>query len=163
MTTSYSPAVDDGTRGDREGTLIIAFLVAGAAFGIEANLVQEVCRLGEITPVHRAPPEVIGIRNLRGRIVTVIDLSVRLEAGRVEPHANNRVLIVEWKDETVGLLVEAVLDTHVTFPDQLGPVPPHLPGAQSQHLRGLYRCGTQLVAMLGVDTLLLSSEVMDAS
>ena len=143
--------------------LIIAFLVAGAAFGLDASLVQEVCRLGDITPVHRAPPEVIGIRNLRGRIVTVIDLSARLDAGKVPPCDKNRVLIVDWKDETVGLLVESVLDTHITFPDQLAPIPPHLPAAQSQHLRGLFRCGNQLVAMLSVDSLLLASTAETAS
>ena len=146
-----------------EGTLIMAFLVGGAAFGLEASLVQEVCRLGEITPVHRAPREVIGIRNLRGRIVTVIDLAIRLDAGKTTASDENRVLMIEWKNETVGLLVDAVLDTHTAFLDQLTPVPPQLTGADSQTLRGLFRCGTQLVAMLDLQALLDCGTTTDAT
>src|SRR3954447_8460328 len=61
-------------------------------FGIDATLIQEVVMVGELTPVRHAPEYVAGIRNLRGRIITVIDLCVRLDLGNVEVGPESRIL-----------------------------------------------------------------------
>jgi purine-binding chemotaxis protein CheW len=119
-----------------------------AAFGIDAQQVQEVTRVGDVTPVCHAPPYVVGIRNLRGRIVTVIDLQARLELGRVRMSLENRILIVESQSESVGLLVDSVADTIATTTDALVPPPPNLHGVQSRNLRGVCRGGERLVALL---------------
>ena len=66
--------------------------------------------VGELTPVRHAPDYVAGIRNLRGRIITVIDLCVRLGLGAVEIGPESRILIADWKGEPVGLLVDRVAD-----------------------------------------------------
>ena len=66
--------------------------------------------VGELTPVRHAPDYVAGIRNLRGRIITVIDLCVRLGLGSVEIGPESRILIADWKGEPVGLLVRRVAD-----------------------------------------------------
>ncbi len=66
-----------------EDTLLVSvFRLGDAMFGIPAAQIQEVVQMGSVTPVHHAPPCIVGIRNLRGRIVTVIDLGMRLEYGR---------------------------------------------------------------------------------
>ena len=69
---------------------------------IDATLIQEVVMVGELTPVRHAPDYVAGIRNLRGRIITVIDLCVRLGLGSVEIGPESRILIADWKGEPVG-------------------------------------------------------------
>ena len=63
----------------QEDLLIATFLLGEeCVFGIDASMIQEVIMVGELRPVRHAPAYVAGIRNLRGRIITVIDLSVRL-------------------------------------------------------------------------------------
>jgi len=57
-----------------DGLLVTGFTLGESAFGIEARLVQEVVKVGEVTPVHGAPSGVTGIRNLRGRVVTDIEM-----------------------------------------------------------------------------------------
>jgi purine-binding chemotaxis protein CheW len=137
-----------------DGLLVATFLLGHAAFGIDAHQVQEVARVGDVTQVHHAPACIVGIRNLRGRIITVMDLRALLELGRVAPAPDNRILIVDGQGEPIGLLVDSVTDTISPGQDELLPPPPNLHGVQSRHLRGVCRAGERLVALLKLETLL---------
>lgn len=117
-------------------------------FGIDATLIQEVVMVGELTPVRHAADYVAGIRNLRGRIITVIDLCVRLGLGYVEVGPENRILIADWKGEPVGLLVDRVTDAVAVPEGKLESAPPNLHGVQMQKLVGVFRSGERLVALL---------------
>ena len=131
-----------------DGLLVATFLLGESAFGVDTARVQEVVRVGDITPVHHAPDYVVGIRNLRGRIVTVIDLRWRLNLGSAEVGPDSRILIVESQGDPVGLLVDRVADTIAVDPDRLEPPPPNLHGVQARHLRGVCQGGGRLVALL---------------
>src|SRR5215831_15099468 len=91
-----------------ETLLVSVFQLGNAMFGIPAAQIQEVVQMGSITPVHHAPSCIVGIRNLRGRIVTVIDLGTRLDLGEAERGPESRILIVDSEGELVGLLVDRV-------------------------------------------------------
>ena len=105
----------------KEDLLIATFQLGGddGFFGIDATLIQEVVMVGELRPVRHAPDYVAGIRNLRGKIITVIDLCVRLELGAVEIGTESRILIADWKGEPVGLLVDRVADAIAVRADDL--------------------------------------------
>jgi len=143
-----------------EDLLIATFQLGGddCIFGIDATLVQEVVMVGELTPVRHAPDFVAGIRNLRGRIITVIDLCVRLGVGRVEVGPESRILIADWKGEPVGLLVDRVADAIALGPDALEPAPPNLHGIQMQKLLGVFRSGERLAALLDLAAVLGTDE-----
>lgn len=136
------------------GHLVATFVLGQSLFGVKAAQVQEVVRVGDLTPVHHAPAYVVGIRNLRGRIVTVIDLAVRLSLGTVAAAADNRILIVESQNEPIGLLVDAVADTELVTDGDVLPPPPNINGVQSQNLSGVCRQGERLVALLDLDAVL---------
>ncbi len=138
-----------------DALLVITFLLGDAAFGISASHVQEVARIGDITPVHHASAEVVGIRNLRGRIVTVIDLRTRLSLGSVDSGPDNRILIVESMGEPVGLLVDCITDTISIQPGQLQAPPSNVPGYQGRNLLGVCYSGERLIALLDPATVLL--------
>lgn len=131
-----------------DGLLVATFLLGEAVFGIDAQQVQEVAKVGDLTRVHHAPADVVGIRNLRGRIVTVIDLRTRLELGKVTPSPENRLLIVDGHGEPLGLLVDRVADTFTARLEDLAPPPPNLHGVQSRNIRGVCQGGGRLVALL---------------
>jgi purine-binding chemotaxis protein CheW len=97
---------------------------------------------------------VAGIRNLRGRIITVIDLSVRLGLGYVEIGPESRILIADWKGEPVGLLVDRVADAIEVEAGALEPAPPNLHGVQMQKLLGVFRSGERLAALLDLAAVL---------
>ena len=139
-----------------EDLLIATFQLGGddGYFGIDATLIQEVVMVGELTPVRHAPAYVAGIRNLRGKIITVIDLCVRLGLGYVEIGAESRILIADWKGEPVGLLVDRVDDAIALEADALEPAPPNLHGLQMQKVRGVFRSGERLAALLDLAAVL---------
>jgi purine-binding chemotaxis protein CheW len=139
-----------------EDLLIATFQLGGddGFFGIDATLIQEVVMVGEITPVRHAPAFVAGIRNLRGRIITVIDLCVRLELGFVEIGPESRILIADWKGEPVGLLVDKVMDAIAVQAEDLEPAPPNMHGIQMQKLLGVFRSGERLGAYLDLAAVL---------
>jgi purine-binding chemotaxis protein CheW len=97
---------------------------------------------------------VAGIRNLRGKIITVIDLCVRLGLGYVEIGPESRILIADWKGEPVGLLVDRVDDAIALEADGLEPAPPNLHGLQMQKVRGVFRSGERLAALLDLAAVL---------
>lgn len=134
--------------------LAATFLLGQAAFGLDTAQIQEVVRLDNVTPVRHAPAYVVGIRNLRGRIVTVIDLRTRLELGRVNPGPESRILIVEAQGEPIGLLVDQVADTIEINTADIQPAPSNVNGVQGRHLGGVCRNGARLVALLDLTVVL---------
>ena len=137
-----------------DNLLVMSFNLGDAVFGIDARQIQEVSKIGGITCVHHAPADVVGIRNLRGHIVTVIDLRARLELGRVTPGPESRILIVEGQGQPIGLLVDWVADTINVNPADIQPAPANVGGVQSRNLRGVCRGGGRLVALLDLATVL---------
>jgi len=142
------------SKTEDEALLVASFSLGEAAFGIDAQRVQEVTKVGDLTRVHRAPAHVVGIRNLRGRIVTVLDLRIRLELGSVEPGPESRILIVEGPGEPIGLLVDRVADMISVNRADIRPAPPNVHGVQSRNLQGVCRGGGRLVALLDLATIL---------
>ncbi|MEI9974038.1 MAG: chemotaxis protein CheW [Ignavibacteriota bacterium] len=88
--------------------LLATFFVRDALCALDAAGIQEVIRLGPLTPVRHASPDVAGILNLRGKIVTILDLGLRLGFPKVVPSGDSRIFIIEDRNEFVGLLVDRV-------------------------------------------------------
>jgi purine-binding chemotaxis protein CheW len=144
---------DKAVATDRQ-VLVISFVVSGSLFGMEASLVQEVVRLGAITPIHCAASCVVGVMNLRGHISTVIDLSARLDLGEVNIQGDRRIIIVEWLGEHIGLIVDSMEDVLTVDLDSIGPPPENVRSTQSHRMKGVFRSGDRIVAMLDLDKVL---------
>ena len=114
-------------------------LVDGASYGLELLRVQEVVRLVPIVPMRGARPAVLGVMNLRGRIVPVFDLGLWLGSGRVEPGDQSRIVVVERDDELIGVLVSAVEDVVTLGRDR---IEPPLPGGAAGVILGVARVGS---------------------
>lgn len=105
-------------------------------YAVELLRVQEVVRVVPVTAVRGAVPSLLGVMNLRGRIVPVHDLGRWLGCGRVMPDERARIVVLEHQDELVGLLVTAVTDV-VTL-DVLQIEPP-TPGTRDRTSLGIAR------------------------
>ncbi len=136
-----------------DGMLVTRFTVGTASFGLDARLVLEVVKVGDLTRVHNAPAEVLGIRNLRGRIVTVVDMAMHLKLGKVNPDAENRLLIMEHQGEPYGFLVDTVSDATAMPEDAMETPPASLAPALRRRLLGVWRQGAQLTAILNSEAL----------
>ncbi|MDX2319282.1 MAG: chemotaxis protein CheW [Moritella sp.] len=88
----------------------VTFKLENEIYGINVMQVQEVLRYTEIAPVPGAPDYVIGIINLRGNVVTVIDTRVRFGLMPSEVSENSRIVIIEAEKQVIGILVDGVAE-----------------------------------------------------
>ncbi len=88
----------------------VTFRLADEIYGINVMQVQEVLRVTEIAPVPGAPPYVLGIINLRGNVVTVIDTRMRLGLPTSEVTDATRIVILQSARHVVGILVDCVAE-----------------------------------------------------
>ena len=130
------------------GLLITEFKLGAADFGVDARLVQEVVKVGDLTPVHGAPPSVVGIRNLRGRIVTVVDMAIHLDLGCVDLGGDTRLLIMENQGESYGFLVDAVTDAVAIREEDIDSPPSSLDAGLRSRLRGVWRDSDRLTSII---------------
>ena len=121
--------------------------IAGALVGIDTAHVEEVVRLVPITPVHGAAAWVLGIVNLRGRIVTVLDLAHRMDQGSTGISDETRIVIVRVGAESFGLLVPRLADVVEVDPRRVKTVGGGRKDADSPYL-GLFEHDGQLLALL---------------
>lgn len=146
-----------------EALLVSLFRLGEALFGIPAAQIQEVVQVGSMTPMRHASGWVVGIRNLRGRIVTVIDLGMRLDLGRAETGPESRILIVDVEGELVGLLVDKVEDTVFLKTSMRSDAPSSFSAIQGAALQGVYRCGNGLASLLDHRAILVPAKEVVSS
>jgi purine-binding chemotaxis protein CheW len=134
--------------------LVTTFSLRDTMFGLDAMRIQEIVQVAEVTQAHHAPEYIVGLMNLRGKIVTIIDLAGRLGLYRQEILPESRVLIMEWMGEYVGLLVENHCDVLHIDPENISPRPENVPEEQARHIEGMYKDKSGLITLLNVDTVL---------
>jgi purine-binding chemotaxis protein CheW len=116
--------------------------------------VKEILRVSALTRVPHAPFPVRGVTNLRGYVLPVVDLRVRLGMPADEPGPRHRVMVVHSRGRLIGLLVDAV--EQVTQVDRLAvdPVPEDVMTAQSYYLLGVYHDEDRMIILLDADKVL---------
>lgn len=127
------------------------FFVNGLFFGVEVLKVQEVIRYQEMTRVPLAPSMVQGLINLRGQIVTAIDLRRRLE---MPPLAEGQLpmnVVVRSEDGAVSLLVDAIGDVVETPEESYERPPETLSGVARDLIKGVYKLKERLLLILDTE------------
>jgi purine-binding chemotaxis protein CheW len=84
------------------------FMVGRYLFGVDVTLVQEIMRVRSITPVPLSAPEIAGLINLRGEVLTAVDLRIRFGLDSAESSTNPVNIVVRVDDEPISLLVDAI-------------------------------------------------------
>jgi len=139
--------------------LLTVFNIGESLFAVDALHVQEIIRVSAFTKVHHAPAHVVGIINLRGRIVTILDPAHRLGLPPVPPVPSARILVLDWQDEYVGLLVSRIQDVLSIDADQLAAPPPNMKQAFGACLSHVVRIKEQAISVLDLPTMLSVEEV----
>ncbi len=134
--------------------LVSTFYLGDNLFGVPTTHVQELVRFKGVTPVHNAPAFILGVVNLRGKIVTVFDLGARTGLGRLAGATESRVIILDWSGEHVGLLVDDVVDVFPVSPEDIARAPANMPADQARFVAGVLQHDDVLIPILDVDALL---------
>lgn len=127
------------------------FYIGEALCGIDINLVQEINKQINYTVVPHSPDYVLGIMNLRGRIVTIIDFGKKLGLGNTKITDDTRIIIVNSKEEQIGLMVDKITDVINGKWEEVSPPPANIKGIQGRYFLGVCKARNKLVALLNVE------------
>ena len=138
------------------GTVELAtFYVGDALCGMDILNVQEINKLIEMTSVPQAPEYVMGIINLRGQIVTVIDLGKKLGLSAHELSESSRNIIVNSRNEHVGLMVSKISDVVEADLSKVENPPANIGSVQGIFFTGVYKTEDSLIGILDADRVLI--------
>lgn len=134
-----------------EAQQFCTFFLEGLFFGIEVEKVQEVIRYQEMTRVPLAPSVVGGLINLRGQIVTAVDMRRRLGLSERPEDQLPMNVVVRTEDGAVSLLVDEIGDVLETEEESFERPPETLQGEARELIRGVYKLKGQLLLILDTD------------
>ena len=136
----------------------VTFSLGEETYGIDVMQVQEVLRVTEIAPVPGAPPYVLGIVNLRGSVVTVIDTRARFGLPSREADEASRIVIIEADKQVVGMLVDGVAEV-VEVPASAIESTPNVGNDEAaRYIQGVFSTDDGLLILVDLNKLLGRSE-----
>lgn len=135
-------------------TEYVTAMIGGQLFGLPIVRVQDVFIPERLTRVPLAPPEIAGVLNLRGRIVTLIDMRDRLGLGRADENTTRMAIGVESRGESYGLLIDAIGEVLKLDEGAREPSPINLDPRLARVSAGVYRLEGQLLMMVDIDRVL---------
>ncbi|QFT81902.1 Chemotaxis protein CheW [Roseovarius sp. THAF27] len=129
---------------------IVCFTVEDQDFSIEISHVLEIRGWTSTTTLPHAPDFVVGMMNLRGTVLPVVDLSLRLGFGKTEPGKRHVIIIAQIDDKIVGFLVDAVSDIITVDEAQMQATPDVSSSRTQAFIRGVHSLDDKLVRAIDV-------------
>jgi purine-binding chemotaxis protein CheW len=133
---------------------LATFYIGDALCGMDILKVQEINKIMQMTKVPQAPDYVLGILNLRGQIVTILDLGKKLGLGETDMSQDPRNIIVNSAGGHVGLLVRRISDVVSANMEKRERAPANMSGIQGEFFTGVYKTNDHLIGILDVDKVL---------
>ncbi len=149
----------EGLNGkDEKITELATFYLGDTLCGIDIKSIQEINKLIDMTQVPQAPDYVLGVLNLRGEIVTVIDLGRKLGLSPANITPDSRNIIINYQNENVGLLVDKIGDVVEVDTKKIEPAPANLEEIQGSFFEGVLKDEKVLVGILNLDEALKDND-----
>jgi purine-binding chemotaxis protein CheW len=150
-----SYAVKNLVEGGRE---LIAFRIGDQEFCVNIMSVREIRGWTPATPLPHSPSHVLGVINLRGAVLPIINLSIRLGMKPVEPEARHVIIVAQVGAKVVGLLVEAVSDILTVSDDNIQPTPEISSDLEKQYARGILAIDKRMICLIELGALFPDAE-----
>ena len=140
--------------GSQSAKSFVLFELAGTAYAVASEAVQQMEMVEHITPVPDAPPFVDGVVFVRGQVVPIINLRARIGLQRVPPNLKTRLMVVARHSRTVGLLVDSAREFITIGSEAISPPPEAVTGLSGKYLSGIAIIEDRLVLILDVEAML---------
>jgi len=138
---------------------IVGFRIGRETFGVPIALVHEIVRVPEITAVPDSPGYVEGVINLRGKIVSVVDLRKRFGEKEITANKKNRILVAEVSNKMVGLIVDAASEV-IKIPDSEIDLPPSVfEEGELNYVTGVGKVKGRLIILVDLSKILQRGEL----
>jgi len=137
---------------------IVGFRVGREAYGVPISLIHEIVRVPEITAVPDSPGHVQGVINLRGKIVSVVDLRRRFGEKDIKPNKKNRILVSEMYGKLVGLIVDSASEV-LKIPESDVELPPVFDQGELNYVTGVGKLHGRLIILIDLNKILQKGEL----
>lgn len=138
---------------------IVGFRIGRETFGVPIALVHEIVRVPEITAVPEAPDYIEGVINLRGKIISIVDLRKRFGEREISRNKKNRILVVEVDGKMVGLVVDAASEVLKIPPSEIDAPPNVFEEGELNYVTGVGKLGGRLIILIDLNKILQRGEL----
>jgi len=139
---------------------MVTFSLGNEEFGIDILKVHEINRMMELTKVPKAPEFILGVINLRGLIIPVVDLKKRFKMENKEPDKKTRIMIIETMEKLICFIVDEIKEVVRVSYDRIEPPPEIVAGIGCEYLRGVGKVEERLINILEGSKLFNKEEMM---
>jgi purine-binding chemotaxis protein CheW len=145
-----------GTKSDDDEHLVV-FTLGEELYGVTIQTVESIIKIQAITEVPRTAAYVLGVTNLRGTVVPVLDLRKRFNLEFIETTSNTRIIIINTEGSKVGIVVDEVTEVLKVSQNAIQPPPPMATSVDSAFISGIAKINNKLVILLDLVKVLASS------
>jgi purine-binding chemotaxis protein CheW len=137
---------------------LVSFNIDEEEFGIDILKVQEIIRTVQITQVPNAPAFVKGVINLRGKVIPIVDLRMKLGKEKRNDDNHTRVIVVDLDSKTIGFIVDSVSEV-LRIPKNITEAPPEIvSGVNSEYITAVGKLEDRLLILLDLEKILSVNE-----
>lgn len=139
---------------------LIIFLSGNEEFGIPISEVREIIKIGQITPIPNTPHFIKGIINVRGEIVTAIDVKTRFSLSSSITVDPKHIVVTKQEDGLFGLIVDEVIEVLRIQGDEIKPPPSIIKKIHKKYINGVITHNKRLIILLDLKQVLAHTEIM---
>lgn len=158
-TTEVAPAIRGSAKQDNHTSQVVSFRLGEEEYGVNIMTVQEIILVGCITQVPEVPEHVLGVINLRGNVIPILNLRCRFGMPDQPADDATRIVVMNLNGRTVGVVVDAVSEVLRLSNDDISPTPQSLSGPGKDYITGLAHSGERLLILLDMARLLGGGEL----
>jgi purine-binding chemotaxis protein CheW len=158
-----APSGQQNQTKDDEVLQYVTFRLDDETYGINVMQIQEVLRYSEIAPVPGSPDYVLGIINLRGNVVTVIDTRRRFGLNDADVTDSSRIVVMESADQVMGILVDSVAEVVYLKSSEIETAPNVGSEESARFIQGVCNKNGELIILVEFDKMLTDHEWADIS
>jgi len=148
---AFMPSVQSIARVDPERTRFLAFRVGTEEYGIDLRYTREIMKPQPLTPVPRAPEEILGVISMRGAVLPVLDLGARLGCVGVGPRRTERYIYVDYQGEGLCVRVDEVSNVVGFTTSEIEPSPTGFRTVEEDFVLGIGRLDERMIILLNID------------
>ncbi|MDO9050264.1 MAG: chemotaxis protein CheW [Methylotenera sp.] len=137
----------------------LTFILGTEEYGLEILKVQEIRGYDAVTQIANTPDFIKGVVNLRGKIVPIVDLRIKLNLGKVEYDELTVVIILNLNGRVVGIVVDGVSDVTAIKDEQIREVPALVTNIDTKYIVGLATVASQMLILVDIEQLMSSQEM----
>lgn len=142
---------------------LVIFKLGEEEYGVDILNVQEIIKMVEFTKLPNLPNFVEGVINLRGKIIPVIDLKKRFSLPQKDYNDDNRIVVIDVNNTTVGMVVDAVSEVLRISNNTIEPTPAIISSIDTEYLKGVGKLEDRLLILLDIEKIFSNSQKEELS